>query len=380
MDFADTPDEARFRAEARAVLRDALAALPPTPADADMATRLDLFRAWQRRIHTRGFAGLHWPPEYGGRGATVVERAIFAEELDRVGGPDPLNGVGESFAGPTIIAFGTEEQKRRFLPQILTGEEIWCQLFSEPDAGSDLANLQATATPAQGGYRVSGQKVWTSRAQIADHGILLARTGGERHAGISYFLFPMDQDGVTVRPLRQMTGDDEFNEVFLDDAFVPADRLLGEEGDGWRLARATLQFERASMALGRFNVQRWLDELLDLVRASPALARDPVTRQKVASLHARVQAHRLTGLRALTGMARGAPPGPESSVGKLYVMPLLADLADTALELEGLAGRTPGDRWQRRALIARGMALAGGTTQIQKNIVAERVLGLPRKA
>ena len=388
MEFGDTPQEATFREQARAFLADAIAALP-SHEPADIVERLEFFRIWQHRLHRAGYAGLHWPREHGGRGAGPSLRAIFAEELDRVGAPDPLNGVGENFAGPTIIEFGTPEQKARFLAPILTAGEIWCQLFSEPEAGSDLAGLKARAVRADGGWRIEGQKVWTSRAQIADFGICLARTGGERHEGITYFLLSMRQPGVTVRPLRQITGDCEFNEVFLEGAFVADDGVLGEVGAGWPIARATLQYERASIAMGRFNVQGWLDELVALVMQSGpdgvAPAADPVVRRRVADLHARVSAHRLTGLRAISRLAADEPPGPESSVGKLFVMPLLADLADFALDVLGLEGRLAdeGDlrsasRWQRRALFARGMALAGGTTQIQKNIVAERVLGLPR--
>jgi alkylation response protein AidB-like acyl-CoA dehydrogenase len=384
MDFGDTPALAAFRAEVRAWLEQATSELPGHE-PADMVERLAYFRAWQRRLNAAGYAGLHWPPEYGGRGATVLERAVFIEELDRVGAPDPVGSIGETFAGPTIIDFGTDEQKQRFLPAILAGDDIWCQLFSEPGAGSDLAALQARATQVDGGWRISGQKVWTSRAQVADHGILLARTGGPRHTGITYFLLPMRQDGVTVRPLRQITGDAEFNEVFLEDAFVADGLVLGDVDDGWRIARATLQYERAGIAMGRFNVQRWVDELLELVRAG-GHGEDPLVRQRVADIYARALAHRFTSLRSLTRIASGEAPGPESSVGKLFVIPLLKDIADTALALTGLAGQVDDggedlrseSRWQRRALFARGMAIAGGTTQIQKNIVAERVLGLPR--
>ncbi len=317
-----------------------------------------------------------------------MERAIWSEEADRAGAPDPLNAIGEGFAGPTIIEFGSEEQKRRFLPPILRGDEIWCQLFSEPEAGSDLAGLRTVAERVDGGWEITGQKVWTSRAQLADHAILLARTGGPRHRGISYFLLPMRQPGVEVRPLRQITGEDEFNETFLERAFVPDANLLGPVDGGWRIALATLQYERATIALGRINVQRWVDELLELVRARGVAGpgADPAVRQRIADVVTRARAHRLTGLRALTRMADGAAPGPESSVGKLFLTPLLVDLCDLALDVQGLAGRyrDAGDdlnaesAWQRRALWVRGMALAGGTPQIQRSIVAERVLGLPR--
>jgi alkylation response protein AidB-like acyl-CoA dehydrogenase len=388
MDFGDTTAEAAFRAEAREWIAGAVARLPRVePIDLD--ERLAYFRVWQRDVHAAGYAGLSWPVEYGGRGASIMERAIWAEEIDRAGAPDPLNAIGEGFAGPTIVEFGTEQQKRRFLPPILRGDEIWCQLFSEPEAGSDLAGLRTVAERVDGGWEVTGQKVWTSRAQLADHAILLARTGPDRHRGITYFLLPMDQPGVVVRPLRQITGEDEFSETFLERAFVPDGNRLGEVNAGWRIALATLQYERATIALGRINVQRWVDELVELVRAGgpDGPGSDPAIRQRVADISTRATVHRLTALRALTRMAQGEAPGPESSVGKLFMSPLLVDLCELALDVQGLAGCYVDDdggdlqsatRWQRRALWVRGMALAGGTPQIQRNIVAERVLGLPR--
>jgi alkylation response protein AidB-like acyl-CoA dehydrogenase len=387
MEFGDTPEQARFRDELRGWLARTLPELP-WPEPALLEERLPFFRQWQRRLHDAGYAGLSWPREYGGRGASLAEQAIFAEELDRAEAPDRVNVIGEGFAGPTIIDFGTEEQKEGFLPGILTGEEIWCQLFSEPGAGSDLAGLQCRAEPDGDGWRITGQKVWTSRAQVSDHAILLARTpNSRRHEGITYFLFPMKQEGVVIRPLRQMTGDAEFNEVFLEDAFVPGDRVLGAVGEGWPIARATLGYERVTIAVGRMNVGRWIDELLELVRERGA-GDDPLVRQRVADLYGRALIHRLNGARALTAMGAGAPGGGwefNPSIGKLFMTPLLAELADFALELQGLDARlAPTDelggpsRWQRLAFAARGMAIAGGTTQIQRNIVAERVLGLPR--
>ncbi len=383
MFFGDTEEEARFRIEVRAWLETTLPTLP-WPEPAALEERLVFFREWQRLVHEAGYAGLSWPVEYGGRGASLGLQAVFAEELDRAGAPDRVNGIGEGFAGMTIIEHGSEAQKERFLDPILRGEEIWCQLFSEPGAGSDLAGLQCRAERDGDGYRITGQKVWTSRAQIADWAILLARTSGKRHDGITYFLFPMKQEGVTIRGLTQITGDAEFNEVFLENAFVPDDCVLGRVGEGWRLARATLGYERVVIATGRMNIQKWLGELVDLVRES-GRGEDPAVRACVADLWGRALVHRLNGARALTQLGAGAP-GPESSVGKLFMTPLAADIADFALELGGLDARVaPGTdmhgdgRWQRLSYMARGMAIAGGTTQIQKNIVAERVLGLPRQ-
>jgi alkylation response protein AidB-like acyl-CoA dehydrogenase len=379
MDFRDAPPDAEFRRQARAALEQAVAALDG-PEPATIEGRLPYFRRFQRLINEAGYAGMSWPREYGGRDATLTEQAIFLEEYDRAGAPDRLNTLGEGLAGPTIIDFGSEEQRRRFLPPILTGEEIWCQLFSEPGAGSDLAALETRAVRDGDGWRISGQKVWTSRAQVAAYGMLLARTGGgPRHRGITYFLLPMDTPGVTIRPLRHMLGEAEFNEVFLDDVVVDDALRIGEVDGGWRVAMATLSYERVALATGRVNVRRLMDELIEMVRASEDV--DPGLGRAVASLYARSQIQRVNGLRALASLESGTP-GPETSIGKLFSAPLVEDIADLACSLGGLdAQREEGDQldpWLRLAYQARGTSIAGGTTFIQRNIVAERVLGLPR--
>ena len=385
MDFRDSEADAGFRAEARRVLEEAVAALPgPEPSTVEQ--RLPYFRQFQKQIHDAGYSGLAWPREYGGRAASLTEQAIFLEEYDRAGTPDRLNLLGEGLAGPTIIDFGTEAHKERFLGPILTGEEIWCQLFSEPNAGSDLASLESRAERDGEGWRITGQKVWTSRAQIAAYGLLLARTGGgERHRGITYFLLPMDSEGITIRPLRHMLGEAEFNEVFLDDVHVPDDLRIGEVDGGWRVAMATLSYERVALATGRVNVQRLVGELVRMVREGERdgrpLVADAALRRKVADLYARAQVQRVNGLRALSSMEKGTP-GPEASIGKLLSAPLVEDLADLACSLAGLDAQVQDDGeldpWLRLAYQARGTSIAGGTTFIQRNIVAERVLGLPR--
>jgi alkylation response protein AidB-like acyl-CoA dehydrogenase len=386
MDFRDSPEDAAYRTEVRAWLKDAVAALPgPEPATID--ERLGYWRPFQKQLHAAGYAGLSWPRRYGGQEASLVQQAIFLEEYDRAGAPDRINLLGEGLAGPTIIDFGTEAQRNRFLAPILEGDDVWCQLFSEPGAGSDLASLEARAERDEGGWRISGQKVWTSRAQIADYGMLLARTGGPRHAGITYFILPVDQPGVTVRPLRHILGEAEFNEVFLDGAYVPDELVLGEVDGGWKIAMATLSYERVVLATGRVNMQRLFDDLLASVRASERdgrpLGEDPYVRRTLADLYARTRVYRLNGLRALSAMAAGTP-GPASSLGKLMSCPLLEDMADFAVAQYGLAGSLEPDdegeaaRWLRLAYQARGTSIAGGTTFIQRNIVAERVLGLPR--
>src|SRR3954449_13066799 len=375
MDFRDSEADAAFRAQAREALEAAVAALPG-PEPATVEERAPYWRAFQRAIHEAGYAGLSWPKEYGGRDASLTEQAIFLQEYDRAGAPDRLNTLGEGLAGPTIIDFGTEEHKRRFLGPILSGQEIWCQLFSEPNAGSDLAALETRAVRDEDGWRITGQKVWTSRAHVAAHGMLLARTGGERHRGITYFLLPMDAEGVTIRPLRHMLGEAEFNEVFLDDVYVPDELRIGEVDGGWKVAMATLSYERVALATGRVNIQKLLGELVTMVRDSP-YASDPAVRRKLASLYARSQVQRVNGLRALASMERGTP-GPETSIGKLFSAPLVEDIADFALALAGLDAQDDDDPWLRLSYQARGTSIAGGTTFIQRNIVAERVLGLPR--
>ncbi|MEO8299327.1 MAG: acyl-CoA dehydrogenase family protein [Burkholderiales bacterium] len=389
MDFRDAPEDAHFRQQVRSWLEVEIPRLGPAPAD--LEDRVVWWRPWQKALHAAGYAGLSWPVEYGGRGASVVQQAIFLEECDRAGAPDRLDGIGAGFAGPTLIEYGTVEQKRRFLDPILTGEELWCQLFSEPGAGSDLASLKTRAERDGEGWRIHGQKVWTSIAQVASYAILLARTGeGEKHRGISFFVMPMHQAGVTVRPLRHMLGRAEFNEVFLDGAYVPDDLMVGPLHSGWKVAMSTLGYERALIATGRVNTLRLLDDLTALVRRTRdadgrALSEDSAVRQKVAELYARMALQRLNGKRILSGMAAGGAPGPEASTAKLFTSPLVEDVCDFALSLLGLAGQeNPDDsasdyaRWMRLAYQARGTSIAGGTTFVQRNILAERILQLPK--
>ncbi|MFR9805991.1 acyl-CoA dehydrogenase family protein [Pseudonocardia sp. RS010] len=394
MDLADSPEEAEFRTRVRAWLAEALPDLP-WPEPVELAEKLPFWRQWQRLLFEGGYAGMSWPREYGGQGADAKIRAVFTDEADRAGAPERLNTVGEDFAGPTIIAFGTDEQKQRFLRPILTGDELWCQLFSEPDSGSDLASLRTRAVKVDGGWRISGQKIWTSRAHLATNAILLARTGGAdlpRHKGITYFLLPLASEGVTIRPLAHMLGEAEFNEVFLDEVFVPDELVLGEVNGGWRVAMATLGFERVGIATGRVNTKRAVDDIVDQIRgmadASGApLGADATVRRKVADLYGRALVHQAIGQRVLTIAADGGPPGPVTSIGKLYFCPLVEDLADFRQSLSPLGGQlapeeqSPAEsRWQRLAYQARGTAIAGGSTFIQRNIVAERMLGLPRSA
>ena len=392
-DLAGPPDEARFAAAARAWLRDNLPRLP-WPEPAGLERQAAFWRHWQQMLFEAGYAGLTWPAEYGGQGLDERMRAIFTEECARAGAPDRLNIIGEDFAGPTIAHFGSAAQKERYLRPILTGAEIWCQLFSEPDSGSDLASLRTKASrvPEDGdGWRISGQKIWTSRAQIAAHAILLARTGGgERHRGLTYFLLPMDSPGVTVRPLAHMLGEAEFNEVFLDDVRLPDDAVVGEVDHGWEVAMGTLAFERVAIATGRVNTVKAMEDIIADVRAMTdaqgrPLGADPHVRREIAQLWARALVHRAISQRVIAGAAAGEPPGPVTSIGKLYFCPLVEDMADFRLSLEPLAGQfglddtgAPARHWLRLANQARGTAIAGGSTFIQRNIVAERILRMPR--
>jgi alkylation response protein AidB-like acyl-CoA dehydrogenase len=392
VDLADSPEEADFRGRVRGWLAENLPTLP-WPEPVELAEKLPFWRQWQRMLFDGGYAGMSWPAEYGGQGADAKIRAVFTDEADRAGAPERLNTVGEDFAGPTIIAFGSDEQKERFLRPILTGDELWCQLFSEPESGSDLASLRTKAVRVDGGWRITGQKIWTSRAHLATNAILLARTGGSdlpRHKGITYFVLPLGSAGVTVRPLAHMLGEAEFNEVFLDDVFVPDDLVLGEVNGGWKVAMATLGFERVGIATGRVNTTRAVGDIVEQIRgmtddAGAPLGADPRIRQRVADLYGRALVHNAIGQRVLTIAADGGPPGPVTSIGKLYFCPLVEDLADFRQSLSPLGGQlAPAEqseaesRWQRLAYQARGTAIAGGSTYIQRNIVAERILGLPR--
>ena len=325
-------------------------------------------RAWQRHMAAGGFAGLHWPVEYGGRGLSPSHTAIWTEECARAQVSPYLNLQGLILAGGAILRSGTDEQRRRYLPPTLTGEVLWCQLFSEPGAGSDLTSLTTSATRDGDRYVIDGTKVWSSNAQHAEHGILLARTAADRrgHRGISFFLLDMRTPGVDVRPIRQMTGDHEFCEVFLDGVSVPADALLGPENEGWRVATEVLLDERGSGGAGLVSLERRLDHLRALLDDGSA------RRDQLLRLYVRGQALRTVLLRA-----GGGGPAAASSA-KLLRTELefdIEELLSTMRGPEGLLGGPATDRF----LYAPGMRIAGGTSEIQRNIIAERVLGLPRE-
>ncbi len=386
MDFSYTESEQSFRAELRAWL---VANVPreavPTALEAEAA----FLSAWQRKLYAGGWAAVHWPREYGGRGASLTEQAIFQQEMARARAPQMMNRVGINLVGPTLIAHGTEAQRRRYLAAILSCDEIWCQLFSEPNAGSDLASLRTRAQRDGDGFRINGQKVWTSYAQFASFGILLARTSADapKHRGISAFIIDMKTPGITIRPLRQLTGSAEFSETFLDNAYVPRENLIGKENEGWTVASTTLAHERGTAFPFKEQVLHkiYVDELGDLVR-SRGLAGEPSLRQRWAARYIDVELMRLHNCRMMTKLARGELPGADSSIVKLFWAELTHQLNELAIEALGPTGQlvngsahvAADGRWQHRFLWSLCGSIAGGTSEIQRNIIATRLLGLPR--
>ncbi|MCW5890174.1 MAG: acyl-CoA dehydrogenase family protein [bacterium] len=388
MDLTFSPAEEAFRAELRTWLdanvpADWRAGEPPELAT--LADEVTFLRAWQKRLAAGGWVGIHWPRDYGGRGATVIENYLFQEEIAAARAPEIINRIGVNLVGPTLIAHGTEAQKQRFLPAILSADELWCQLFSEPGAGSDLTALRTRAERRGDGWVVSGQKVWTSYAQFARWGILLARTdpAAAKAKGISYFILDMEAPGVSVRPLRQMTGSEEFNEVFLEDVLIPADRLVGREHEGWAIANTTLAHERGTSPRQLVIHRMLLNDLLRLAREQDA---DPVLRQRIAQHFIEVEITRLNNWRTLTRLAQKRPLGPESSFVKLFWSEMSQRMHETVMQLLGPRGLCwqPGPyavangRLSRSWLYYRAASLFAGSSEIQRNILAERVLGLPR--
>jgi alkylation response protein AidB-like acyl-CoA dehydrogenase len=390
MDFDFTPEQEAFRKEVRAWLETHLPddlrgkAFASSRADVEEVKRL---RAWQKTMAEAGFVGMDWPREFGGRGATIVEMVILYQEMARAESPQILNRGGVSMLGPTLMKYGTPAQQGRFLRKILTAEEIWCQGFSEPNAGSDLANLQTRALRDGDHYVVNGQKVWTSMGHVADWGFFLVRTdpNAAKHKGISFLLVDMKTPGITVRPLRQMTGEAEFNETFLDNVRVPVANLVGKENEGWSVAITTLAYERDLLTFIRhISLRNALHRLVGLVR-DRGRAADPIIRQKVAALWIGEQVLQMNAYRSLTRILRGAAPGPEGSTSKLYWSHLDQELAQVATEvigpasqLEGTAWAPDEGQWEFYALLAQASGIRAGTTEILKNILGERVLGLPK--
>jgi len=395
VDFTLTPDQEALRKRVRAWLttnipddwkKFGLSEVPRPEA-------YEFLRKWQKTLHDAGFIGLTWPKESGGQGLTFVEEMVLQEEMALQKAPPVLNILGVGMAGPTIIAYGTDEQKKRYPAKILSCEEIWCQGYSEPNSGSDLASLQTRAVKDGEHWVINGQKVWTSLAHIADWMMLLARTdpAAPRHKGITYFLLDMKSPGVIVKPLTQITGDAEFNEVFFDNVRVHERQILGGVNNGWAVGLTTLMYERLALGFGlQVRLRITLESLVDMAKRMEkhgrGVTKDPVMRQKLAALWIDTEALKYTGARAVTKLLRGELPGPEASTGKMSWVDTHQRLQELAMEIQGpyaMLARgadvaVDSGVWQYSFLRSRANSIEGGTTEIQKNIIGERVLGLPK--
>ncbi len=398
MNFDDTPEEAAFRAEVRAWI-DANA---PKELRAELETAgfagvslsdvdpMAVAKAWQKKKFDAGWACLHWPKEYGGRGATPIERVIWGQEEGPYGALAGTFIIGHGMCGPTMMAFASEEQKRKYLPPLAAGEEIWCQLFSEPAGGSDLAGLRTRAERApdgSGDWIINGQKIWTSGAHYSDYGILITRTDPTvpKHKGLTMFFLSMKTPGVEIRPIKQANGDSGFNEVYFTDVRLPDAQRLGAVNDGWKVSLTTLMNERLSIGSG---MSTGFPELFDLccrIETANGLAvDDPAVRQKLATWAVRQTGLKYNGFRAISAISRGATPGPENSIGKLVAGSSMQEIAAFAEELMAQAGimtdpelTAASGRFQRMLLRSPATRVEGGTDEILRNIIAERVLGLP---
>ena len=394
MDFNDTPEEAAFRTEARAWLEaNTKLKNPDDPGDDVLSERtspkiIKASQAWQRKKAEAGWACITWPKEYGGREATPIQSVIWGQEEAKFQTPPNIFGIGLGMCGPTILTHGTEEQKKRWIPDLLSGEKIWCQLFSEPAAGSDLAGLRTTAVKDGDDWIVNGQKIWTTGAHYCDWGIIVVRTDPHvaKHAGLSYFVVDMHSPGIEIRPIVQINGGKGFNEVFFTDVRIPDENRLSEVGNGWAVAITTLMNERASIGGG--GTGGGVGDLLEMAENTdldgrPAIE-DSAVREKIADLYTRSRGVQYTGYRTLTALSRGTTPGPESSLGKLVGAALAQEMAAFGIELAGVAGATLDDEvtpsdsmWPDLYLSIPGLRIAGGTDEVLRNIIAERVLGLP---
>jgi alkylation response protein AidB-like acyl-CoA dehydrogenase len=386
--FTFSAEDELFREEVRAWLGEHLVgefAALGTGNDMGGPDELAVRKAWERELAGGGWVGLSWPKEFGGRDATLTAQLIFNEEYTRANGPVRCGFFGEQLLGPTIMALGTPEQQERFLPPILRAEEFWCQGFSEPDAGSDLANVKTTAVLEGDEWRVNGQKVWTSLGHIADWIFAVCRTdpAAPKHKGLSFVLVPMHQPGVELRAIVQITGTAEFNEVFFDDARTAADNVIGEVNGGWGVVMTTLGFERGTAFLAQ--QLRFAREYQALVRAARerSKADDPVVRQRLADAYIGLEIMRLTGLRTVSQLIAGQPLGPESSIGKLHWSQWHQRLGELAMDVHGPASMVVGvpaiDDTRYDFLFARSHTIYAGSSEIQRNIIGERVLGLPKE-
>lgn len=393
MDLNLTREEVTFRDELRSWLEANVPKDWSSWREKPLEESFPYLREWQQKLHEGGWAAVSWPKEYGGRSASLMQQAIFWEEMARVEAPPMANALGLGLIGPTIIAYGTDVQKKRFIPQILSAQEIWCQGFSEPNAGSDLAALQTEARPEGGHYIVNGQKVWTSYGWVGDWCELVVRTDREapKHKGLTVLLVDMKSPGVEVRPLRQMTGESEFNELFFRDVLVPVENVLGKVNDGWNVAMSTLMYERGSYGARLHLIfKRNINRLIQIARTTPrngrTAAEDPVIRQKLAQCFAEIEIMRLNQLRAFSRITATGAPGPEGSIQKIFWSELNQRLQQLAQEILGPSGQLlSGDplavdngAWSYGYLRTRGNTIEAGTSEVQRNIIGHFVLGLPR--
>ena len=394
MDLNLTPQETKFRDELRAWLNTNVPSDWETHRLNDsMEARFHFLRAWQKRVYEAGWAGVAWPKEYGGRGASLMEQVIFTEEMARAGAPPLANVLGLALIGPTIIAYGTPAQKTRYLAHILSGDEIWCQGFSEPNAGSDLAGLRTEARPDGDHLVVNGQKVWNSYGWAAHWCALVTRSDpdSQRHKGLTYLLVDMKSPGVEVRPLRQLTGESEFTELFFRNVRVPAENVLGAVGDGWNVALGTLAHERATLGVSaQIAMRRQLDRLVELSRGmrrnGHTAAEDPLVRQKLAQSYIENEVLRLNQMRAVSKMVQTGAPGPEGSILKIGWSEANQRFQAAAQEILGPYAQLTGGSglaidngaWSYAYLRSRGNTIEAGTSEIQRNIIGQHVLGLPK--
>ncbi|WP_157420464.1 acyl-CoA dehydrogenase family protein [Actinomadura kijaniata] len=377
MTSTSPPDIDEYRRTARAWLESRTAGLPPDPG-------LDDARAFMADLYDAGYSGITWPVEYGGQGLSAAEERAFQQAASDFTLPVGVFGIGLGMCGPTLLSIGTEEQKRRYLPPLLRGEEIWCQMFSEPGAGSDVASLQTRAVRDGDHWVVNGQKVWTSVARQADRGLLIARTDPDvpKHQGITMFVIDMHDPGVTVRPLRDMTGESHFNEIFFDDVRVPAENVVGEVNGGWSAAVTTLLHERVSIGMGAARTERPASfAALRRAAAERGLLADPAVRERLVDLYLRERAFDLLNAKMSQEVKAGIQPGARGSVVKLLLADLTLDGADAASEILGpdTVAHDDEGRIARALAWGPGMALGGGTNEIMRNIIGDRVLGLPRE-
>src|ERR687896_1250671 len=377
MDLNDTPELAAYREKVRAWLEEHRAEAPVVRGREDLEA-VQAHREWQRKLAEAGFAAVTWPAEYGGQGLGPLHQVVLNQEISRAGVPGLFDVIGVGMLGPTIIAHGDEDQKQRHLGPMLAADEVWCQLFSEPAAGSDLAGIQTRARRDDGGWRLSGQKVWTTNAQYAAFGLLLARTDADvpKHKGLTMFIVPMDAEGVTVRPLRQISGEAHFNEVFFDDVRLPPGSEVGPVDGGWGVAMTTLMFERVAIGLGGEGFGWRADRFAHALLEDEACTRDPETRHRFGQIATDFLALRFTGYRMLTSLQRGQIPGAEGALAKVTTIKAAIAAGDLICDVLGPAGLSD-ERFGELVSDMPGLKSAGGTEEILRNMVGERVLGLP---